>query len=140
MRLRGFTLPELVVVILVIGILAVASASKLFSNADAARDAATRQSLLVVREAIERYRIENDGQLPGLSDGLAGDLADHLRGPFPAAHVGPRNAAVAYTADTDPTGEANPAASWKYSITSGDFVVNLNTATAVDPSVTYDEW
>ena len=62
---KAFTLIELVVVILVVGILASVAAHKLFNRSADAADNAIRQSLAVVRDAIQLYDAKN-GKLPGL--------------------------------------------------------------------------
>lgn len=130
----------MIVVTLVIGILAAAVAPKMFSNAERARDSSVRQSLSVVRTAIELYRADNDGAMPGTSESFKDDLADYLRGPFPTSPVGTKDANVSLTGDVDITADAVPVSSWKFSLTSGEFIVNSGATTATDPSMTYEEW
>ena len=55
-RKKGFSLVELVVVVLILGIIAAIAAPKMFNTANDARTNATKQSLVVVRDAIELYR------------------------------------------------------------------------------------
>ena len=52
---------ELVVVVLVMGILAAVAAPKMFDTATNAKVNATRQSLVVVRDAIELYKAQAAG-------------------------------------------------------------------------------
>ena len=61
---RGFTLVELVVVVLVLGIIAAVASPKMFDTTSDARDNSTRTTLSVMRDAIELYKAEV-GAYPG---------------------------------------------------------------------------
>ena len=73
LRRKAFTLVELVIVVLVLGIIAAIAAPKMFDTANDARQNATRQSLAVIRDAIQLYRAAN-GALPGDSGTEADDV------------------------------------------------------------------
>ena len=74
---KGFTLVELVVVVMILGILAAVAAPKLLGTSGTATDNGLRQTLSVVRDAIERYAAENGGDFPGTdeADVQGGDRA-----------------------------------------------------------------
>ncbi len=72
---NGFTLVELVVVILVLGIIAAIAAPKMFDTADDARTNSAISSVVIIRDAIELYRAQN-GEFPGNSGTEADFKAD----------------------------------------------------------------
>lgn len=121
----GFTLVELVIVVLIIGILAAIAAPKMFNTATDARANGTHQSLSVVRNAIQLYESEN-GAYPGEAGteaDLKADLKAHLQGPFPRAEVGNKGDTVRIqTSGVALT--VSGTESWAYDNTTGELVVN----------------
>lgn len=113
---RAFSLVELVVVVLIIGILAAVAAPKMFDTSTRAKESATKASLSVVRNAIELYNAEN-GTYPASSATLPTALANYIKGPFPKSP---------YTNDaTIKQGTASGGAEgWVYDPASGNFWVN----------------
>lgn len=141
-RQKGFTLVELVVVILILGILAGVAAPKLLNTSGTATDNGLRQTLAVVRDAIELYAAQNNGDLPPCS-GTGADfrtaLETYLRGDFPPSPVGTEDEDITPTAAADPTADDNTG--WMFSTTSGTFICNsTDTDNTVPTPVAYSTY
>ena len=140
---KGFTLIELVVVVMILGILAAVAAPKLLNTSGAAADNGLKQTLGVVRDAVERYAAEHAGALPGdlaTEADLKADLLPYLRGAFPTCPVAGANALVKITPGAGViAGEAAPTKSWHYNSGDGQFFCNLAAPTKSDGAVQYDE-
>jgi general secretion pathway protein G len=122
-RLYGFTLVELVVVILVLGIIAAVVAPRMFDTADDARENVTKKNLAVIRDALELYKSEF-GEYPDKSN-VGTDLGDFIRGPFPAPKVG--NGAGdnnVRSSNADPINNPGGSQGWIYNEATGEFRVN----------------
>ena len=61
----AFTLVELVVVVMILGILAAVAAPKFLDTSATATDNGLKQSLGIVRDAIELYAADHGAALPG---------------------------------------------------------------------------
>jgi general secretion pathway protein G len=125
----GFTLIELVIVILVMAILTTMGALKVVDTATSAKTNGARQSLAVLRQAIELYKLQN-GSWPGdagTGTDLAADLAPYLKGQFPKLAVpgAPGNASVAYETDGNGLGSADGSNDWRYDNADGSIAINV---------------
>jgi prepilin-type N-terminal cleavage/methylation domain-containing protein len=127
----GFTLVELVVVLLILGILASIAAPRAFETSRTATDNGVRQTLGVIRSAIDTYAAEHGGALPG-ADGqaetLISDLEEYLRGSeFPTCPVGVANnndIHILSDGELVEHGGAELTHSWSYGHKTGEFYIN----------------
>jgi general secretion pathway protein G len=120
---QGFTLVELVVVVMILGILAAVAAPKLLGTSGTATDNGLRQTLGVVRDSIERYAAENGGDFPDTDDAtFKSQLAPYLRGAFPTCPVGKKDNVVKVV--TSSTLTPDETTGWLYSSATGEFIVN----------------
>jgi general secretion pathway protein G len=122
---KGFTLVELVIVVLIIGILAAIAAPKMFDTSGDAKANGTRQSLTVLRNAVQMCKAQT-GAYPG--DGgteadLKADLKPYLQGAFPRAEIG--NVGDTVRVATAGTAlSASGTESWAYDNLTGEVIVN----------------
>lgn len=125
-RRSAFTLVELVVVIMILGILAGVAAPKLLNTSKTATDNGIRQTLAIVRDAIEIYTADN-GALPPCANAttsLQTALKPYIRGSFPTNPVGTKDANVTATTTTPIVADGTPVNGWKYNTSTGEFICN----------------
>ncbi len=138
---KGFTLVELVVVIMILGILAAVAAPRFMTTSATAADNGLKQSLNVIRSAIELFAAENAGAYPGAGDAsFQDDIKPYLRGQsFPKCPVGARDDTVRIvTTGTDPLA-ASGTESWAYNVNTGEFICNSSENTKSDDTVKYSD-
>ena len=68
-RRGAFTLVEVLIVVLIIGILAMVVVPRVVRATEQARESAIETDLTAVRRAVELYRVEHHGRLPHLDEG-----------------------------------------------------------------------
>ena len=130
---KGFTLIELVVVVMILGILAAVAAPKLLGTSSSATDNGLKETLGVVRDAIERYTAEHGGTLPDGTSQLTfkAAITPYLRS-FPKSPLGgadPDGVAINATAgSTTPSGTQG----WMYNKVDGTFFPNSSAAVKSD--------
>ena len=139
---RAFSLIELVIVVVIIGVLAAIAIPRMSSGADGAKTNAVKANLAVLRQAIELHKAER-GRYPGVgadADGTATFSADTFvtdlttesadgTGPYlraiPEVGVGtnPDSNSVGSTTDNPPT-EAAGTTGWLFNSSAGDIWAN----------------
>ena len=129
---NGFSLIEMVIVILILGIIAAVAAPKMLNTATNAEENSTRQQLGVLRNAIEMYRARS-GIYPA-QNALPDAMESMLNGPFPAPTVGAvrGNDGVYYDTDDDLTTmvlpDKNEDAGWAYKPANGSLKLNVGSS------------
>ena len=82
MRSRGFTLIELMVVIMILGVLAALVVPRVMSRPDEARVVAAKQDIAQISQALKLYRLDNS-RYPTTEQGLQALAARPTSGPIP---------------------------------------------------------
>lgn len=82
MRSRGFTLVEIMVVVVILGILASLIVPRVLGRTDEARAVAAKQDVAAVMQALKLYRLDN-GRYPTTDQGLQALLAKPQAQPVP---------------------------------------------------------
>ncbi|WP_042883457.1 type II secretion system major pseudopilin GspG [Cupriavidus necator] len=81
-RARGFTLIEIMVVIVILGVLAALVVPKIMSRPDEARIVAARQDISSIMQALKLYRLDNS-RYPTTEQGLAALVSKPTTEPVP---------------------------------------------------------
>ena len=79
---RGFTLLEVMVVVVILGILAALVVPKIISRPDEARVIAAKQDIASLMQALKLYRLDNQ-RYPGTEQGLQALLVKPATAPIP---------------------------------------------------------
>ena len=137
-RAAGFTLVELLIVVVILAILAAVVIPQINNASGEAKESALRASLATVRQAISLYRVQHNETYPGqagwaqfvtqlttatLADGTPGTkYGPYLRNEFPNnAVTGTATGTTVATMPASPTGSE----AWIYCTTDGQLRANL---------------
>lgn len=128
-RRAGFTLVELVIVVLITGIIAAVALPKMTMSTNTAKTNSAKHSLATIRAAIEIYKVEN-GSYPSTAASLPTALKAYLKGPFPASPIGTNAGSAAVAVAADPPAVVAGGAGWAFNTTTGEFYLNEATGLA----------
>ncbi len=81
-RIHGFTLVEIMVVVVILGILASLIVPRVLGRTDEARAVAAKQDVATVMQALKLYRLDN-GRYPSMEQGLQALLTKPQSPPVP---------------------------------------------------------
>ncbi len=120
---NAFTLVEILIVVVILGILAAVVTAQFTGASEDAQEETTRHELQKLRRAIEIYMTRNGNALPNVvaGDGTWGEIVqpgEYLSGPPRNAWVGGPNAEVIIIRDT-PDEAYQTAYGWIYDDTTG---------------------
>jgi len=137
----GFTLVELLIVVIILGILAAVVIPQFNTAAAESKEAALASNLATIRQAIELYKVQHNDTFPGATivtqlttttdaSGAAGTkYGPYIRNAFPAnpVHSDPATANLVATAASMPGAPAGTEG-WIYSTGNGEFRANTSGA------------
>jgi len=155
---RGFSLLELVIVVVIIGIIAAIAIPRMSRGTAGASDSAVAGDLAVVRNAIDLFAAEHGGKFPTIAnvenqltqytDGshttapVATKDATHIYGPYlrdvPPLPVGTNKTKTTFTG-TAPGATAEDAG-WYYNETTGEIRANCTDTETDDGGNKYNEY
>ena len=129
-KTKGFTLIELMVVIVILGILAEVIAPRIPGFVNKAKEGKTKGNLGNLRSAMNIYYSDKDGVYPTTTD-LAGALTPKYIKEIPEAEMPPNHAASNAVVTISPLGDAGGYAYEEDSTEDGwgDIVINCNAHT-----------
>ena len=138
---KGFTLVELLIVVIILGILAAVVIPQFNTAASESKEAALASNLATIRQAIEMYKVQHNDVFPtaaietelttktNISGGTTGTLlyGPYLRNSFPKNPVDSANSTLIGTSTTAgalPAGDGG--SQWFYNTADGAFFANTS--------------
>jgi len=124
-RINGFTLVEILIVVVILGILAAIVIPQFTSASETAKASSLQSQLQTIRSQLELYQVQHNGNYPVLAtnwdqlttetevDGTAGDSSGNEFGPY--LQKAPTNSFE----NTASVGTAGAGVGWVYSATTG---------------------
>jgi len=132
---RGFTLVELLIVVIILGILAAVVIPQFNTAASESKESALASNLATIRQAIEMYKVQHDDTFPDSNviaqltagtklDGTAGSkYGPYLRNSFPK---NPINGDASVNAVGTMPGSPSGTQGWIYDTGTGEFRANVS--------------
>ncbi len=135
-RRTGFSLVELVVVVMILGIIAAIAIPRVWTAVDRADETTVDYSVKTIRDAIDLYATMNQSQLPGeagTADDLKNDLRPYVR-QFPTNPIMKSSDVRVETSGKPLSGAVGGPEGWLYDNQTGEFIAN--TPSGATPSAT----
>ena len=141
-KCQGFTLIEVLIVVVILGILAATVLPQFTSASDDAKESATVQNLALLRSQVQLYKFQHEGRLPlaaeleekltsrtdidGTTNPATGEFGPYITGQLsPNSYNGLRTVKAA-SASPIPVGDVDQATGWIYNEATGDMKINWN--------------